>query len=84
MIGWAAALAMFPLFAFVLLPPFRRTHGGNAEVDAVFWAFFAVAVRAAVALVLRNRSRWWLLYIALYFLLPIVAAVASECWRRTH
>jgi hypothetical protein len=80
-LGWAIALAIFPVFAFWFLPSLRRTSGStDPQITAVFWASLAIALRALVALLLRDRSHWWIIYVLAYPLLVLVAAVIAE-WR---
>jgi len=81
---WAVALVLYPVFALEVLPGMRRTSGlTDPHINASQWAIAVIAIRAAVALVRRNRSWWSLAYIALYFVLPIVAGVTATWWRST-
>jgi hypothetical protein len=62
----------------------RSTSGSNSpQVNALNWAWSEVALRAAVALVRRERSWWALAYIALFFVPPFVADATTKWWRST-
>ena len=79
---WAVALALYPVFAFGILPSLRSTSGSkDPQIYALQWAIGAVAARAAVALVRRERGGWSLAYIALYFVLPVIAELSADAWR---
>ena len=79
---WAIALLLYPVFALEILPSTRRSSGStNPHIYACQWAIAVIAIRAAIALIRRNRSWWSLAYIALYFVLPIVADVTAKWWR---
>ena len=81
MLGWLVVLAIFPVFAFWFLPSMRRTSGStDPQITAVFWASLAIVLRALVALLLRDRSRWWIIYVLAYPLLVVVAGAIAE-WR---
>ena len=78
---WGVALALYPLLALYFLPGMRRTSGvTDPQIFALQCATPAIAVRAAIALFRRERNWRSLAYIALYFVLPIIAGVAAEWW----
>lgn len=79
---WGIALALYPLFALEILPNTRKTSGSNdPQVYASQWAIAAIAVRATIALIRRDRSWWSLVYIALYFVIPAIADAVARMWR---
>jgi hypothetical protein len=64
-----------------LLDSLRRTSGStDPHIFALRWAMTAIAARAAVALVRRERNWWSLAYIALYFVLPFIADISASWW----
>src|SRR5688572_11129206 len=78
-LGWVVVLAIFPIFAFWFLPGLRRTSGStDPQITAVFWASLAIAIRAFVALLLKERSRGWIMYVLAYPLLVVVAGAVAE------
>jgi hypothetical protein len=80
-LGWLVVLAIFPVFAFWFLPSLRRTSGSTDPlITAVFWASLVIVLRALIALLLRDRSRWWILYVLAYPLLVFVAGAIAE-WK---
>ena len=79
---WGVALILHPVFALAIVPSMRRTSGStDPQIYALQWAIAAIALRAAIALLCRERTWWSLLYIALYFVLPFVADVTAKWWR---
>src|SRR5687767_1829132 len=61
--GWGFALVLCAGWVFEVFGGLRTTSGSNApQVDALKWAWSAIALRAAVALVRRERTWWWLAY----------------------
>jgi hypothetical protein len=81
---WFVLLLLLPalMFQSFLLP--YRSHAGHIEEMPLFVADVLIAFRAVYAISLQDdRSRWWLLYCCLYFVLPIVAAVAYDVLQGT-
>jgi hypothetical protein len=82
--GWGIALVLCAGWVFEVFGGLRTTSGSNApQVDALKWAWSAVALRAAVALVRRERSWWSLAYVALFFVLPFIADAVAKWWWRS-
>jgi hypothetical protein len=60
----------------------RRTSGStDPQIDALNWAWGAIALRSAIALARRERTWWSLAYVVLFFVLPLVADRAAKWWR---
>lgn len=78
--GWWVVLASLPVFLFWWLPSTRSTSSfsGNPEHTAVTWASLAIGVRAVVGIIRRERNWAWVVYLPLYFVLPIVAGAAAS------
>ncbi len=79
---WAIALVLSVGMVFEVFGSLRSTSGSNRpQVESLNWAWSAIAVRAAIALVRRESTRWALVYIALFFVLPFIADAATKWWR---
>jgi len=77
--GWLLVLALFPIGLYAVLPDFGRTSGStDPQILSISWAWAAIAFRAAAALVLRNRSRWWIAYAILYVVTLFIAIFVAE------
>jgi hypothetical protein len=84
LVCWGIALVLCLGMVFEVFGELRRTSGSNnPQIDALKWAWGAVALRAAIALLRRERSWWALAYIALFFVLPYVAEATTKWWRST-
>lgn len=79
---WAIALVLSAGMVFEVFGSLRSTSGSNRpQVDSLNWAWSAIAVRASVALVRRERTWWAIAYIALFFVLPFIADAVTKWWR---
>jgi len=79
---WGIALVLCVGVVFEVFGSLRRTSGStDPQIDALNWAWSALALRAVVALVRRERTWWSLAYIALFFVLPFIAEVTTNWWR---
>jgi hypothetical protein len=79
---WAIALVLSAGIVFEVFGSLRSTSGSNRpQVDSLNWAWSAIAVRASVALLRRERTWWAIAYIALFFVLPFIADAATKWWR---
>jgi ABC-type Co2+ transport system permease subunit len=84
LVCWGIAIVLCMGMVFEVFGSLRRTSGStDPQIDALNWAWTAVALRAAVALARRERTWWSLAYIALFFVLAIVTEVATKWWRST-
>ena len=78
-VGWFLVLTLFPLGLYFVIPSMSRTSGStDPQILAVSWAWAAIALRAACALLLRNRSMWWAVYALLYVIALFVAGFVAE------
>ena len=81
---WGIALVLCVGTVFEMFGSLRRTSGSNSpQVDALNWAWSAIALRAAIALVRRERTWWSLAYVALFFVLPSIADATAKWWWRS-
>lgn len=79
---WAITLVLSVGMVFEVFGSLRRTSGStNPQIVSLNWAWTAIAVRAAVALVRRQRTWWSLAYVALFFALPFIAEITVKWWR---
>ncbi len=77
-LGWLVVVAVFPVFAFWFLPSTRRTSGStDPQIISVFWASLAIVLRALIALLFKDRSHWWIMYLLAYPLLVVIAGVVA-------
>jgi hypothetical protein len=82
LVCWRIALVLCLNRVFEISGSLRRTSGSNdPQIDALNWAWGALGVRAAVALLRRERTWWALAYLALFFVLPFVADATTKEWR---
>jgi hypothetical protein len=66
---------------FEIFGSLHRTSGStNPQINALNWAWGAIALRAAVALVRRERTWWSVVYIVLFFGLGLIADVVARWW----
>ena len=79
--GWWIVLALLPLFLFLSTisshDPSHSPPYSKSVASSVFWANLAVGVRAVVGVLRRERSRVWVVYLALYIVLPAFADMAK-------
>ena len=80
--AWAIALALSLGMVFEVFGSLRRTSGStDPQINALNWAWSAIALRAAVALVRRERTWWSLAYLALFFGLLFIAEATTKWWK---
>ena len=84
LVSWGIVLVLCLGMFFEVFGSLRRTSGStDPQIYALDFAWSAIALRAAVALVRRELTWWSLAYIALFFVLPLVAEVTTKWWRST-
>jgi hypothetical protein len=78
---WAVALSLSLALIFEIFGSLHSTSGStDPQIRALNWAWSAIAIRSAIALLRRQRSWWSLAYIVLIFVLSIIADMTANWW----
>jgi hypothetical protein len=75
--GWDWSLMVAMLLVLVVFPGMWKPSTGNA----CYWVGMALAGRVVVGVVMRDRSRWWMLYLGLLLATPWLVDAASDAIR---
>jgi len=82
LVCWAIALVLSAGMVFEVFGSLRRTSGStNPQIDSLNWAWSAIALRAVIGLVRRQRTWWSLAYVTLFFALPFITEASVKWWR---
>jgi hypothetical protein len=78
--GWWIILAMLPPVVYLHLGQLLSTsnYSSGGLYAAALWASLAIGARAVVGIVRRERSWTWLVYVPLYYFLPVIAREARD------
>jgi hypothetical protein len=79
---WLLLLVL--ITAFFAVPKLSTSGSNRPQMLALEWAFAAIAVRAMVALVRRQRTWWSLAYLVLFVVLPFIADRVRDLWLSSH
>lgn len=76
--GWWIVLALIALSPIIQIPSVMCTCAfGSAKASALASADLAIGIRAVIALLKRDRSHNWILYVLLYvaliYITPLIA-----------
>ena len=77
--GWWFVVPLL-IVALTCIP---NPHGSRSVLiaRALAWAYLAIGLRTVVGLVLDERNRTWIVYVAFSCLLPFLALGIAAIWR---